>query len=85
MDDCTDPKEFARLTAIYYEALGMLNSFEDDVAHLLPACPVFAKFFKKRKGAQISGIGGGLKAALVLRRVSNSVTTSQQSIELSRC
>ena len=39
----------------------MINSFEDSVAHLLPACPVDAKFYKKRKGAQISGIGGGMK------------------------
>ena len=39
----------------------MLNSFEYYVAHLLPACPVAAKVFKKCKGAQISGIGGGLK------------------------
>ena len=39
----------------------MLNIFEDAVAHLLPACPVAAKVYKKRKGAQISGISGGLK------------------------
>ena len=39
----------------------MLNIFEDAVAHLFPVCPVAAKVFKKRKGAQISGIGGGLK------------------------
>ena len=43
------------------EDLGMLNSFEDDVAHLLPAWHVTDKVFKKRKSAQISGIGGGLK------------------------
>ena len=39
----------------------MINSFEDAVAHLLPACHVDAKFYKKRKGAQIYGIGGGMK------------------------
>ena len=61
MDGCTDPKVCVRLVAISNESLGMLNSFEDAVAHLLPACPVAAKVFKKRKGAQISGICGGLK------------------------
>ena len=61
MDGCTDPKVCSRLATIFNEALGMLNSFEDVVAHLLSACPVSAKVFKKRKGAQISGIGGGLK------------------------
>ena len=61
MEGCTDPKVCARLGAISNEALGMLNVFEDAVAHLLPACPVAAKVFKKRKGAQISGICGGMK------------------------
>ena len=61
MDGCTDPKVCERLAAISNEALGMLNSFEDAFSHLLPACPVASKFYKKRKGAQISGIGGGLK------------------------
>ena len=61
MDGCTGPKLCARLAAISNEALGMLNSFEDAVAHLLQACPIAAKVFKKRKGAQISGICGGLK------------------------
>ena len=61
MDGWTDPKVCARLAAIYNEALGMINSFEDAVAHLLPAFPVAAKVFQKRKGAQISGIGGGMK------------------------
>ena len=61
IDGCTDPKVCTRLAAIYNEVLCMLNSFEDAVAHLLPSCPVAAKVFKKRKGAQISGIGGGLK------------------------
>ena len=51
----------ARLEAISNEALGMLNSFEDAVFHLLPLCPVSAKVSNKRKGAQISSIGGGLK------------------------
>ena len=40
MDGCTDPKLCARLATISNEALGMLNIFEDAVAHLLPACPV---------------------------------------------
>ena len=61
MDGCTDPKVCARLAAISDEALGMLNSFEDALSHLIPACPVAAKVFKKRKGAQIYGIGGGMK------------------------
>ena len=61
MDGCTDPKVCARLAAISNEALGMLNSFEYAVANILQACPVAAKVFKKRKGAKISGIGGGLK------------------------
>ena len=61
MDGCTDPKVCARLAAISNEALGILNSFENAVAHLFPVCPVAAKVFKKRKGAEISGIGGGLK------------------------
>ena len=61
MEGCTDPKVCARLAAISNESLGMLNIFEDAVAQLLPACPVAAKVSKKRKGAQISGIGGGLK------------------------
>ena len=61
MDGCTDPKVCARLAAISNEGLGMLNSFENAVSHLLPACPVAAKVYKKRKGSQISGIGGGLK------------------------
>ena len=39
----------------------MLNRFEDAVAQLLQECHVVAKVFKKRKGTQISGIGGGLK------------------------
>ena len=61
MDGCTDTKVCARLEAISNEALGILNSFEDAVTLLLPACPVAAKVFKKRKGAQISGIGGSMK------------------------
>ena len=61
MDGWTDPKGCARLAAISNEALGMLNSFEDAVPQLLPACPVAAKVYKKRKGTHISGIGGGLK------------------------
>ena len=61
MDGFTDPKVCARLAAISNEDLGMLNSFEDAVAHLLPSCPVAAKVSKKRKGAHISGIGGGMK------------------------
>ena len=61
MDVCTDPKVCARLASISNEALGMLNIFKDAFAHLLPACPVTAKVFKKHKGAQISGICGGLK------------------------
>ena len=61
MDGYTDTKVCARLAAVSNEALGMLNIFEDSVAHLLPACPVSAKFFKKRKGDHISGIGGGMK------------------------
>ena len=47
MDGCTDTKVCARLAAISNEALGMLNSFEDAVAHLLLVCPVAAKVFKK--------------------------------------
>ena len=35
MDSCTDPKVYARLAEISNEALGMINSFEDAVAHLL--------------------------------------------------
>ena len=46
------------MAAISNGALGMLNSFEDAVSHLLPACPIAAKVFKKRKG---DGIGGGMK------------------------
>ena len=61
MESCTDTKVCARLAAISNEALGTLNSFEDAVAHLLPACPVAAKFYKKLKGAQISSKCGGLK------------------------
>ena len=61
MDGCTDPKVCTILAAISNEALGIINSFEDDVAHLLPDCPVPTKVSKKRKGEQISGIGGGLK------------------------
>ena len=61
MDGCTDPKVCARLAAISNEALGMLNIFEDAVAHLLPSCPVATKVSKKPKGAQISDICGGLK------------------------
>ena len=61
MDGCTDPKVCARLAAISNESFGILDSFEDAVAHLLPACPVAAKAIKKRKSAHISGIGGGKK------------------------
>ena len=61
MDGCPDSKVCARLAAISNESLGMLNSFEYGVAHLLPACPVATKVFKNCKGAQISGIGGSLK------------------------
>ena len=61
MNGCADPKLCARIAAISNEALGMLNIFEDAVAHLLPERPVISKVYKKRKGAQISGIGGGLK------------------------
>ena len=61
MDGCNDPKVCASLVAISNEYLGMLNSFEYSVTHLLPSCPVAAKVFKKRKGAHISVIGGGLK------------------------
>ena len=60
MDSCIDPKVCARLTAISNEALGIINRFEDAVSHLFQACPVAVKVYKKRKGAQISGIGGGL-------------------------
>ena len=61
MDGCTDTKVCARLVAISNEALGMLNSFEYAVTHLLPSLPVASKVPKKHKCAQISGIGGGLK------------------------
>ena len=40
----------------------MLADFEKSVAHLLPACPVAAKVAKKIKNANISGLGGNLKA-----------------------
>ena len=40
MDGCTDPKVCARVAAISNEALEMLNNSENDVAHLLPACPI---------------------------------------------
>ena len=61
MDSCTDTKVCERLASISNEALGMLNIFKDVVANRLPACPVASKVFKKRKGAQISGIGGNFK------------------------
>ena len=60
MDGCTDPKVCARLADISNEALGMLNSFEDAVAHLLPSCPVASKVFKKGNSAQISCISGSI-------------------------
>ena len=40
----------------------MLADFEKAVAHLLPACLVAAKVAKKRKNANISGLGGNFKA-----------------------
>ena len=40
----------------------MLAEFEKSVAHLLPECPVAAKVEKKRKNANISGLGGNFKA-----------------------
>ena len=61
MDGCTDIKVCARLATISNEALGMHNSFEDAVSHLLPVWPVAAKVYKKHRRAQISGICGGLK------------------------
>ena len=43
----------------------MLADFEKAVAHLLPACPFAAKVAKKRKNANISGLGGNSKAGTV--------------------
>ena len=40
----------------------MLADIELAVVHLLPACPVATKVAKKRKNAQISGLGGNFKA-----------------------
>ena len=40
----------------------MLADFEKAVAHLLPACPFAAKVAKKRKNANISGLGGNFQA-----------------------
>ena len=40
----------------------MLDDFEKAVAHLLPACPFAAKAAKKRKNANISGLGVNFKA-----------------------
>ena len=62
VEGCTDPKICARVAAISNEASGMLADFEKSVAHLLPECPVAAKVAKKRKNANISGLGGNFKA-----------------------
>ena len=43
----------------------MQADFELAVAHLLPECPVAAKVSDKLKNAQISGLGGNLKAGTV--------------------
>ena len=45
----------------------MNDDWEAAVTHLLPACPVAAKLRKKRKNAEVSGVGGevsGLGGAL---------------------
>ena len=38
----------------------MLDDFEKAVAHLIPVCPVAAKVGKKRKNANVSGVGGNV-------------------------
>ena len=61
IDGCTNPKMCTRVAAVSNEALGMIDNFELAVAHLLSACPVASKTKNKRKNAQISGVGEGLK------------------------
>jgi hypothetical protein len=62
IEGCKDPNVCARVAAISNETNGMLDDFEAAVAHLIPVCPVAAKVGKKRKNAQVSGLGGNLKA-----------------------
>ena len=60
IDDCQDPNIAARRAAITIEHNRMHDDWEAAVAHLLPACPVAAKLHKKRKNAEVSGVGGAL-------------------------
>ena len=62
VEGCTNLKISERVPAISNEESGMLSDFEKSVAHLLPACPVVAKIAKKRKIANISGLGGNFKS-----------------------
>ena len=62
VEGCTDTNICARVADISNEASGMLADFEKAVAHLLPACPVAAKLSKRRKNANIYGLGGNFKA-----------------------
>ena len=58
----TESKICARVASISNEASEMLADFDKPVAHLLPACPVLVKVEKKRKNANIYGLGGNFKA-----------------------
>ena len=60
IEGCKDPNVCARVAAISNEANGMLDNFEKAVAHLIPVCPVAAKVGKKRKNANVSGVGGNV-------------------------
>ena len=62
IEGCIDLNICARVDAVSNEANGMLADFELAVFHFLPACPVATKVAKKRKNAQISGLGGNFKA-----------------------
>ena len=61
IEDCKDPSICARVASISNEAIGMLDEFEKDVAHLIPVYPVAAKAGKKRNNTNGSGLGGNFK------------------------
>ena len=62
IEGCTYPKICARVSAVLNEANGMHTGFKLAIFHILPACNVADKVAKKRKNAQISGLGGNFKA-----------------------
>ena len=61
IEGCINPNICARVAAVSNESNGMQADFELAVSNILPVCPIAVKVSKKRKNAQISGLGGNFK------------------------